>query len=588
MSSFLTVEDINSVLLEYGDINTFHKIDLGNVGSERQEYIDFCNISCEIEQEVGSDAADYRYSVEVYNNLWTGGFYVLSPDDEPIVPVDVSYNNHTLVFTIHLEEYIEDYNPKLFLYLTNLASEFKLERLTCTVGDYFGELYYLPSTESSDEPPRFSILGLGGGILSGDVVFTPDEGESVTHTLYNSHVDYLLFNGVVKVTYDGNTFYYRGNMIKQVLPLGIDETLIAGKVNTVTLNYPDDLSINVGSAIVSYEGEDFEIDLNTKSFELDLRNKLDISPVNLNIRVSETSDVMAYDYSFELPCEYLELSSFELLESELVNPKGAKIMFVSDNILFDSSILITHDCKLLCGNHSFNLNQHGFILNNDVNFYVENGTFNNGDTVFLQKENSKLNIVKCTFNRSTSSNYNNLGSVVFCDIDIDNLDYDTDFITTIRESSFNNNHSCILHGGQLIISDCSFINQDYTTIDKNNPAFLYQVDGYANITTSNFNINYGNDLCMLEQDVGFGQCVFMLGETASVNNVNHLDISENKQLQFFDNLYNNISSISGRFYHNNNCIIITPNLGKENKAICYCISGNNKVFKENVTFTKGD
>ena len=46
MSSFLTVEDINSVLLEYGDINTFHKIALGNVGSERQEYIDFCNISC--------------------------------------------------------------------------------------------------------------------------------------------------------------------------------------------------------------------------------------------------------------------------------------------------------------------------------------------------------------------------------------------------------------------------------------------------------------------------------------------------------------------------------------------------------------
>ena len=278
--SFLTIEDVNSTLAKFGDINTFYTIDTSSViANQGKTYVDFCEIELD-------DSNDYNYTVKVFNQLWTGGCYLLDANNNPIT-VPIVYNDDELTFTT------SENNVKLILYLCNLASEFHFEQQTVKTNIH--SIYYL---KEMTEPIWLSFLKLNGGVVSGDVVFEY-EGEEIIKHMQSSSCEYYLADGIIKVKYDDNTFYYRATQTKQVLPLDISDELVVGKVNTVNIDYPSDLDLTVGTAIVKYKNTEFEIDLTEKTFDLDLTEKTTDSQVTIYLKINETKDLMEYDYKFK-------------------------------------------------------------------------------------------------------------------------------------------------------------------------------------------------------------------------------------------------------------------------------------------------
>jgi len=572
--SFLTIEDVNSTLSKFGDINTFYTIDTSSViANQGKTYVDFCEIEL-------NDSNDYNYTVKVFNQLWTGGCYLLDANNNPIT-VPIVYDDGELTFTT------SENNVKLVLYLCNLASEFHFEQQTLKTD--IESLYYL---KEQTDTPTFVITTLRGERIRGEDYLTfKFNGEEISGLIVNGVVDYYLANGIIEVNYQDNTFYYRATQTKQVLPLTIQDTLIVGKVNTVNIDYPSDLDLTVETAIVKYKNTEFEIDLTEKSFELDLTGKTSDTPVTIYLKVNETEDLMEYEYKFKIPCKYYEVDNFEAFKSELENILGARIINLTSSITFDSRILINHNVKLLCDFNTLNLNEFGFDLKEGINSIIKQGLFDNGDTVFFQEENSKLELFECTFSESTSTRYNNLGSVIFCDIDIENLQYNFDFTTNIDECIFINNHSTILHGGQLNITNSKFHNTDINVADNSNPAFLYQVDGNARLTNNVFDIDYdSNQYCQNQKNIGFAQCVLVVGKTAIVNGLSHFELEENIELPFFDVNYSNRSHVFCKYYYPqiNDCVYSSPLPSKEDKAVCYAVSGNNWVFKQGVVVSRVD
>ena len=231
--------------------------------------------------------------------------------------------------------------------------------------------------------------------------------------------------------------------------------------------------------------------------------------------------------------------------------------------------------------YSFNVAANCTFKINDVNV-------NGGNPVVLQAKDSKVDLTGCSFVNAGNTRYNNLGSVISCDIDIDSLEVLDDFTTNIIECTFINNHNCILHGGSLTVTDCKYHNTDMDYVDINNAAFLYQVDGDANIVNSVFDIDYGEDTSFEEENIMYGQALFMCGETAIINNADYINLSTDNNVNWSNAPYNNRSHIYCKYYYPQieEIVYSSPTLDKEDKAICYCVSGKDWIFKENVQVTR--
>ena len=112
--SFLTVEDVNSILYEYGCVSVFHEIDTSLITDEYDfdgiKY-DFCTVSRE------TDGSSYDYTFKIENAIWTGGYYILDGNGD-YIDSDASYDSTTKVLSI-----TADTNSiKLILELNNLPT----------------------------------------------------------------------------------------------------------------------------------------------------------------------------------------------------------------------------------------------------------------------------------------------------------------------------------------------------------------------------------------------------------------------------------------------------------------------------------
>lgn len=580
--AFLTVEDINSVLLKYGDVTTIHEIDTSKVDGE--EYSDVMYDFCIISHSVNGD--NHTFTFNVFNDLWCGGYYFKDSNGN-YIDVNATCNDRLITFTTTEE------NVTLCLYLTNLFTTFNFERLSWISEDLINpHLFY-----NHKETLVFSIAKLDGSTATGTVLFTYGEDSSIS-TITDGTVEYALFedntyfNGIVKITYDGCSYYIKAKYIKDICPLNISEEVVASKLNTVGIDIFDGFEIKLNKGSLTYNNITTEIDFNeSASFDLDLREKTNTRDIDVLLHINETSDVMGFDYKFKLPCDYLLVSDYSTLYNELMNIGGCRIFELSEDIALESDILINHDVKIIGNGHTINMQGHSFILNEGFNAKAENVSFIVGDPCWIQGLNSKLELTNCTFSGCRSTDYNNLGSVVLCDIDLESLNVEDDFTTIISNSSFVNNHSCILQGGQLLIDNCRYHNTDLTFVDKNNSAFLYQVDGEATITNSVFDIDYTDTaLCEEGKSIGFAQALIKCGEDAIINDATHEYLSKNDSVLFCDAPYNNRSHIFAKYYYPQieSCVFSSPVLGKEDKAICYCVSGEDWVFKQNVQVTRAD
>ena len=303
----------------------------------------------------------------------------------------------------------------------------------------------------------------------------------------------------------------------------------------------------------------------------------------------DTNDVIKpSETDVTLQADYDTISTFNDLKTAC-QTNGVKLIKLGADITCTSDIPIKHSIKILGNDKILDLNEHSIILDEDVMFNAEKLTFHNGDTAIVQAKNTTLELTGCVFTNCVSTNHNNLGSCIYCDIDIESLEVENDFITLLTECGFSNNHSAIFHGGGLTIKNCTFHNNDLTYADENNPGFIYPTDGTLNITGSIFDIDYtANTLCSGEKNMGFAQCILMAGENAIINNSTHEQLSTNDALSFFGEGYNNRSHVFAKYYYPqvSTCVYTSPVINREDKSMCWCVSGIDYVFWTNVQITR--
>ncbi|MBR0471077.1 MAG: hypothetical protein IJI98_00080, partial [Methanosphaera sp.] len=230
-----------------------------------------------------------------------------------------------------------------------------------------------------------------------------------------------------------------------------------------------------------------------------------------------------------------------------------------------------------------------YIIIEGVKFIFDNIYFVNGYTAITQKKVKEFILENCSFTNCQSTNYNNLGSCIYCDVDIESLNNPNDFITVIDNCTFIDNQNCILSGGRLTVTNSRLHNTDVDYIDKHNVAFLYQTDGNATLKYNIFDLDYDTDeLCSNEQNIGFAQALIQIGTTARVNGATSTQLLEDNKLPFSDNVYQNASHIFAKYYYPQieSCVYTSPILDKEDKAVCYVVTGENWIWKQNVQVTR--
>jgi len=564
MRDFLTVEDVNTVLCCNQGFY-MHKFDFTLLPDGEFDDIkyDFCKIS----KELNLRQDGYIYTIELVTSNWTKALYARYSDGSFIVPDDLenfSYDDGVLTITVLIDKDITE----LGLYM-GLFSFNELKQLAYLEIPSVLEL----NLEQLDVRQRFDTYCL-------------EEEEICSY----DYVSVELGWNVV------NDNYILVKVIKTDFEFSCNQSLVVGKVNKVYLgtdskykpsgsrvgSYTPTITVtyNGETLPVSYDGTDYY-------FNLDLTDKTETGKVRFTVNVEANEVLNQTSTEIVLTSQYQTVNTFSALLSAL---SISDIVRLGSNLTATANIPITRSVKIIGNDKTLNLDSHRFILDEDVQFTIENLQLHNGDTTIIQAPNTKVELTNVTFQNCTSTNYNGLGSCIFCDSEAENINLDDDFTTTLTDCTFTNNHNAILHGGQLNINRCKFHNTDTTYVDIYNSAFIYQTDGDCIILNSVFDIDYGTDysLCTGEHSIGFSQCIFMCGITATINNIPYDELKNNNFNGFFDNPQNNRSHIFAKYYYPqiNACVYTSPTLHFEDKALCYCLSGDDWVYKINSQVTR--
>lgn len=562
MTGFLTVEDINTI-----DINTFVNeyfvVDTSLIGTDEFSDVqyDFVKVSHTINEN------QHIFTFEIHNSLWCGGYW-FSKSNGDYIDMDATWddNNNTITFTTNQS------SLKLHLYLCSYALEFEWIRLEYAFED-MDTIVITKKELRSTRRIYYASLKDGSRNYTDIELF---EGVTVWHSLYKlvqlKKTD-LVFN------FNNNCLVGKINHI----PLGVDQKYLPD--GSMVDDTPLNIEIVYGDAVLPVT---YDEDIEDYCFDLDLSNKLDTNSVKVSLNVKANTYVNSGVFDIIIPCEYVTISNEVDLMTQLA--LGIKVLKLGADLGLTSNIQISSDVIVYGEDNKLTLNNHSIILNEGVKLILENAELNIGSPAIIQKENSILELTKVKFTNNIAADYNNLGSCIFCDIDLESLSVDSDFITRIKDCTFINNHSAIFHGGQLTVDNCKYLNNDLTYVDKDNPAFLYQTDGDAEITNSIFDINYTEDtLCENQINIGFAQALIRCGLTATINTATHESLQEDNKLPFFEN-YRNQSHVFAKYYYPQieTCVFTSPVENKETESICYCVTGTDWVYKTNAVVTRAD
>ena len=565
MNSFLTVEDVNTAFANHKNYSWF-EIDTAKI-SDTEDFqevqYDFVTVSRVTSSE------DILYSFQIDSDLWTKGYYVLDKNGNYINQNVYFYSSNTILFdatdtsltSIRLFLYCgnEKYNSLTRFYIVGLTENMSL------------------TLEEMHQPQEYRQYNLSSK-------------EEITTLLYE------ITEGLNKIT---PSFLWI-NLLKSDFQFNCTQQLTIGKVNTVKLGSnlkykPNGAMIGeyVPHISVVYNGETIPVTWksseNDYCFNLDLSDKRNIGNIRFKVIVEGNKVVNSTETEVILTSTYQEVSSFAELK-QICKKESTQIISVTD-IDFAGSIQVTHPIKIIGDNTTFNMNNTSFILNERVEFIVENVWFYNGNPAIIQASNSKVTLDNCDFINCTSSAYNGMGSCILCDIDIENLSATNDFETNLIECNFTNNQSCILHSGQLTVDKCRYHNTNIDYANIHNVAFLHQTDGNAVITNSIFDIDYDtDDFCSDEINIGFAQCLVKCGETASINGANYIDLGADNTLPLFTQTIDNQAHLFAKYYYPQaeTCVYSSPVQNYENKACCHTVSGVDWIFKNNVQITRVD
>ena len=608
MTPFITLEDINSTFLKYGHVNSFHECDtskLNKTGLYTNITYDFLKIS--------KTSTGFEFQIE--NNLWSGGYYLLDNDGEYFIPEDATctWNDDTPTITVTTSEE----NVTLVLYLTSLYDEFYFEVLKWRPVK-LEQYNYTPATAN---PIHEEILDLRGLLSPGDT-FTANNITDGQHTetlkvieendkLYlttDSTVDSI---GIFKFRSNSSNgyLYYSRFMESKIIEITPNvESITLGKINKIYFNLSGTTIQNV-KGTVTYNGITTDLQQDSEGYyiNIDLTNIYDIDHLTITLDLHQNNMIAEASYRFRFDCNYpIVTTATELIN--YVRDKNVGFIQVNNNITLpeiigglkvDTDLTIIGNPnseipQVITMNGYFNITGDVTVNFKGLKFIAGNNSVGN---CFIQEVNSTLNLTNCHFEHFIAHNTDLTGSIVYCKTDFDNITVDDDFRTTITGCFFKNNSNCILHGGQLLVEDCKFLHNDLNYVTGNltdwkniNSAFLYQVDGDAAIRNSIFDIDYGEDtsLCDNQINISHAQSLVTCGLNATINGAGYEQLSEDNSLPFFNAPYSNQAHIYAQYYYSdiNACVVVSPEHGREDKSLCYCRSGEEYIYKQGAKLTR--
>lgn len=584
--SFLTVEDVNSVLLNYGNINEFYVLDTSKIpftANDNNFSYDFVNIWRE----------NGFYFLNVSNSLWTGGYYITDENDNMILNANLRYDRFRFSYIIEGLAYSSSPSFKIHFYLCNYFEEFNLTQLSAKVtnlrnfsvryNDYFEyEFDFASLTE------ELSIENANVTVKIG----------SETYSKTVNEYGYVYIMSDTPLTESCNCsiqirdaiYYFFINVFKDNLIFDLEGDLLVGAVNTVNIIADDDADLTGVTGSVNVNGLVQDLNFEYGAFTVDLTGETVAKEVSIIITVHENRNFYGYTHEFKLNSHYFQPSSFGELKRELENVTGAPIIELTSDLVFNNVLTVNHDVLIRSSDDSYLLNLRNayLIINENISFKIDNTEIRNGNPFIIQKNSSKVEITNCKIGSCVHNNANGLGSVIYCDIGANSLDQDNDFYTSIINTEFTNVQSAIFHAGQLTVDKCKFRRTSLNSTNDN-PSFLYQVNGDATITSSIFDIDStSNTMCRRNKNVGFNQCLVMCGESATINGANHDYLQADNSLPFFDTPYNNKSHLFVKYFYSSidDCVFSSPVEDFEDKSCCHAVSGVDWIFKDNIQITR--
>ena len=379
---------------------------------------------------------------------------------------------------------------------------------------------------------------------------------------------------------DGNNNYVLANVLKTDFQFNCNQQLTLGKVNTVKLGaltdykpngdlvgeYTPTITVKYGSVYIPVT---YDNTLNDYVFNLDLTNKQTEGKVKFKVFVDTNEVLNSSETDVVLNSSFETINNFSKLQT-LFNNGG--IGRLGANITITTDLTVTESVYLIGNNRTLNMQSHKIIVPSEKTLKAENTVFNNGKNTIQQNTGSNVELTECEFTGATG-----IGSVIDCQVDINNLNTENDFTTILTDCTINNCDTVILHGGDLTVTGCTVTGK---ISDKNYPYFLYQTDGEAVITGSVFNLT--NDE-QLDYDIEFNSCIFICGETATINGLNHSEL-QNNNLTSFLTTQRNTSTIDITYYYD---LIEALVHFESDNGYCHSISGSDYIFKTNVKISRG-
>lgn len=538
--SFLTVEDVNGAIFNYNPSNNFFEIDTRNINLNTNFYdvkYDFCLISRYKEEELDR----YTFYVKVRNSLWNGKYYIRTVDGT-YVDLSGQFQDNTFILS----------TSSMNIIIGLMIAPF--EEFVFEVSQYIlisDNKYYLTTDELINNPEvEYNMLDIGTGetyteildISSGEGVYITNEG-------------FVLYINKVKVDFEYTC----------------TDNLTVGNINRVYLNfskYDDFYDLPEISIIYKDQLINTVCDYVNKCyyFDLDLSDEIEEGIVNFTVNVKGNNDFNDTLTDFKLNKNYTSINN----NSEFIAfiEKGG-VGRLTNNIMQPNGIEINKDIKILGDNHVL---IGTLIINENINFKAENLNINTSlfryDGV-IQKKGSNVELTNCTFDSCKIG--------VKCDINRDSLTDSTDFKTKLTNCTFKNTRTvCILHGGELNVDNCIIQASTKEPSVYYYPYFLYQTDGNATITNSQFEYIKKN---ILNREILFNHCIFMCGETAVINGLNHDELMRNNIPNFLEPPFNNTSKIDVTYYYTEieDFVILNSDNG-----FCHAVSGEDFAFKTNV------
>ena len=567
MMSFLTVEDVNGTLLKYGDIGVLYELNTSNITDTDVDYTDVQYDFVKVSRI--KSGSTYTFTFEVVNSAWNGKYAFFHTNRVYIYAG--SYQNSKITIDGNFKDVI------LMLYCNHINTTFSAGQIQ-TIPSTFNQnvkktLEYYPHTEYIEKYVLTTGYTTYGQITRKPGVFDFYGSGSDMHS------------------------YYVGRLLKTDFTFNCNQNLTIGKVNTIQLgtgtkykpggalvgNYTTNISVSYNEEVIDVS---WDSGVNDYVFNLDLTNIAEPGKVKFKVIVEGNEVLNHTEIEIGLDADYETITTFNNLKSALEG--DVVIIKLGANLTASSSVTISHDVLILGNSKSINLNGYNITVNGGIHANIQDLSLTGGDTSILQKETSTLEMTNCTFTNATSTSYNGLGSCICCDLDYESLENPNDFTTILTDCTFTNNHNCILHGGELTVTNCRYHNTDLTYVDTGNPAFLYQSDGTAIITSSIFDIDYtATTLCSNNKNIGYAQALIIFGEDAVINNQTSTEVQDNNLLAFFDQPYNNQSHIYAKYYYPqiSSCVYTSPVPNRENKCIAWAVSGVDWVFKTNLQIT---